>query len=205
MSDREEAEPNPNGPLSFCKTKMKPQVFQPELVNRSKALVLRKSYYAASHIIINVLKKSKGGCILRRFRKIKPSSVFAGAIVIFVVLMVFWAGYSVLCEKNQDSGGVALYINSNIVAENAQGQANLFIRNSKSNIEPWRVTIRANDTNECVYESDKIFPGGKVDYANLQSALAPGVHACTAEFHILTPDGNEKSTIRVGIKITVLT
>lgn len=141
---------------------------------------------------------------MRRFRKIEPGSVFASAIVIFVVLMVFWAGYSVFCENNQDSGGVALYINSNVVVESAQGQANLFIRNNKSNTEPWRVTIRTDDTNECVYESDKISPGEKVDYAKLQSDLTPGAYACTAEFHILALDGNEKSTIRVGIKITVL-
>lgn len=142
---------------------------------------------------------------MRRFRKFEPGSVFASFIVIFVVLMVFWAGCSVFDENSQDSNGVALYINSNIVAESSQGQANLFIQNSKSNIEPWRVTIRTNDTNECVYESNKISPGEKVDYASLQSALAPGIHACTAEFHILAPDGNEKSTIRVGVKVTVLT
>lgn len=141
---------------------------------------------------------------MRRFRKIEPGSLFASAIVIFVVLMVFWAGYSVFCKNNQDSDGVALYINSNVVAESAQGQANFFIRNSKSNAEPWLITIRTDDTNECVYESDKIFPGEKVDYAELQSDLTPGTYACTAEFHILAPDGNEKSTIHVGIKITML-
>lgn len=140
---------------------------------------------------------------MRRFRKIEPGSVFASAIVIFVVLMVFWAAYSLFCKNNQDSSGVALYINSNVVTESAQGQANFFIRNDKSNTEPWRVTIWTDDTNECVYKSDKIYPGEKVDYAKLQSDLPPGTYTCTAEFHILAPDGNEKSTIRVGIKITV--
>lgn len=143
--------------------------------------------------------------MLHKRKKVEPSSIFAYAIMVFVVLMVLWAGYGLVKGDSYNNDGVALYINSNIVVGNSQGQANLFIRNNKSNAEPWQVTIVDKDTGECVYESDMIAPGEKVDYAKLQVDLTPGVHSCTAEFHIFTPDGEEKSTIRVGIQITVLT
>ena len=110
----------------------------------------------------------------------------------------------VLNEKAEDAG-VILSINGNIVAKDAYAPANLLIQNQDSNTGTWKVFIYSNDTGDCLYESDEIPPGYKIEEAKLQMPLGAGTYPCTAEFHVLSSDGADKSVINVGVKVTVLT
>ena len=100
--------------------------------------------------------------------------------------------------------GVVLYINTNIVAKTADSPANLLIQNQGSNTATWKVFVRRNDTGECVYESDDIPPGDKIESAKLQVPLEAGTYPCTAEFHVKSSNGDDKSVINVGVNITIL-
>lgn len=78
------------------------------------------------------------------------------------------------------------------------------IYNDENNSESWRVTISRQDNGDRVYESDIIPVGYSVDESILQSSLPNGKYPCTASFHILDDEGNDKSVVNVDVKITVL-
>lgn len=109
-------------------------------------------------------------------------------------------------ETSSDSSNSAakVSINTNIVCKDSDAPANLMIYNDENNSESWRVTISRQDNGDRVYESDIIPVGYSVDESILQSSLPNGKYPCTASFHILDDEGNDKSVVNVDVKITVL-
>lgn len=82
--------------------------------------------------------------------------------------------------------------------------SNVLIQNSEENGADCKVYIYLDDTNECIYESDSIPAGYKVEYAPLSRKLETGVYGCTGKIALLHSDGSEKSSISMPVTITIL-
>lgn len=109
-----------------------------------------------------------------------------------------------LLNEKAENSNIRIFINSNIVAERSDSPANLLIQNFESNQSSCKIIIRRNDTGACIYQSDEIPAGYKVETARLQQTLPAGSYPCTAEFHILAQDGTEKCVVNVGVQISIL-
>lgn len=75
---------------------------------------------------------------------------------------------------------------------------------SRQNRPSATVYLYLNDTEKCVYESDNIPAGYKIEYAPLSQELGTGIHDCTGKIVLLNPDGTEKSSISMPVTITIL-
>lgn len=113
------------------------------------------------------------------------------------------------------NAGVELYINSNIVMLDGKSTANLLIQNSEHNKSNQQVYIYLEDNLEnsedsdesepvCLYKSDIIPPGYKIESAHLKQVLDKGEHIGRVEFHVLDSDGADKAIINAHVNITVL-
>lgn len=106
--------------------------------------------------------------------------------------------------------GVELYINSNMVMLDSKSTANLLVQNSENNKNDQQIYIYCNDVLDdngdavCIYKSDIIPPGYKIESAKLLIPLGEGTHACRVSFHVLDADGQDKAEINGKINITVL-
>ena len=99
-----------------------------------------------------------------------------------------------LLDEAAEESKFSVFINSNIV----------IIQNSEENGADCKVYIYLDDTNECIYESDSIPAGYKVEYAPLSRKLETGVYGCTGTIALLHSDGSEKSSISMPVTITIL-
>ena len=102
-----------------------------------------------------------------------------------------------LLDEAAEESKFSVFINSNIVMKTSGDDANVLIQNSE-------VYIYLDDTNECIYESDSIPAGYKVEYAPLSRKLETGVYGCTGKIALLHSDGSEKSSISMPVTITIL-
>lgn len=98
----------------------------------------------------------------------------------------------------------SVFMNSNIVMKTSSDDANVLIQNSEENGADCKVYLYLNDTEKCVYESDNIPAGYKIEYAPLSQELGTGIHDCTGKIVLLNPDGTEKSSISMPVTITIL-
>ena len=109
-----------------------------------------------------------------------------------------------LLNEAAEEAQFSVFMNSNIVMKTSNDDANVLIQNSEDNGADCKVYIYLEDTDECVYESDNIPAGYKVEYAPLSRELETGVYGCTGKIALLNPDGSERSSISMPVTITIL-
>lgn len=109
-----------------------------------------------------------------------------------------------LLDEAAEESKFSVFINSNIVMKTSGDDANVLIQNSEEHGADCKVYIYLDDTNECIYESDSIPAGYKVEYAPLSRKLETGVYGCTGKIALLHSDGSEKSSISMPVTITIL-
>ena len=108
-------------------------------------------------------------------------------------------------NKNQDlSGSFRMMIHVSPIFENGSAEGELMITNPKENKQNTQVDIFLDDTDEQIYSSDILEPGGRVRYATLTKNLEKGIYPATAYFNIIDRDNNEvigKSAAQIEITI----
>ena len=109
-----------------------------------------------------------------------------------------------LLNEAAEAAKFSVFMNSNIVMKTSSDDANVLIQNSEENGADCKVYLYLNDTEKCVYESDNIPAGYKIEYAPLSQELGTGIHDCTGKIVLLNPDGTEKSSISMPVTITIL-
>lgn len=109
-----------------------------------------------------------------------------------------------LLNEAAEEAQFEVFLNSNIVLKTGNSDANVLIQNAESNNADCQVYLYLNDTGECIYESDIIPSGFKVEYAPLSKVLEAGVYSTRGEIHMLNEDGTDKSVVSVNTTVTVL-
>lgn len=109
-----------------------------------------------------------------------------------------------ILDEAADESKFSVFMNSNIVMKTSNDDANVLIQNSEDNGADCKAYIYLDDTGECLYESDRIPAGFKVEYGPLSRKLEAGVYGCTGKIALIQTDGSEKSSISMPVTITII-
>lgn len=105
-------------------------------------------------------------------------------------------------QQNADASQFTVRINSQIVLETPESEAELYLRNPQENRFDTRMLLVSDKTGKLLYTSKDLKPGEGVDKAVLTGPLEAGVQACTARFYILK-DSKVVSTLEYPVTLEV--
>lgn len=105
-------------------------------------------------------------------------------------------------QKRADESMFTMRINSEIVLQDVEEEAPLFIRNPEENKYDTYVEIFAKESGKPVYKSKDLKPGEGIEKDKLENLPQAGQHLYVARFHVLDEDV-EISNIEYEITIEV--